>query len=161
MYLETKTLTDRLERLMHRAQANNAEGLARVAENVTAKLSGSIAVAQLSAPEEPPQKGERRRSRRFSTESEIHARRMPGANFEVALGNVSALGCRLEMLEQCAEGEDVIARFPKLEPIRCRVRWTAGRRIGLEFVRPIHPAVFGSLLGRLSLLNSRTQAIPR
>ena len=148
MHLET---CDRLERVTLRAQSNVAEGLARTAERATAKLSGTIAAAILEAGEAPavPREGERRRSGRFATGSAIHARRIPGTNFEVALDNVSAGGCRIEMLEECQEGEDVVTRFPDLEPLGAHVRWSLGHTAGLEFVRPIHPAVFGSLLERL------------
>ena len=148
MYLES---FDRLERVTLRAQANVAEGLARATERATAKLSGTIAAAVLDADNESegPREGERRRSGRFATGSTIHARRIPGTNFEVPLDNVSAGGCRIEMLEECAVGEDVIARFPDLEPLGARVRWRLGFTAGLQFVRPIHPAVFGSLLERL------------
>ena len=148
MYLES---FDRLERVTLRAQANVAEGLARVTERATAKLSGTIAAAMRDEAGEPaaPREGERRSSGRFATGSTIHARRIPGNNFEVALDNVSAGGCRIEMLEECAIGEDVIARFPELEPLGARVRWSVGFTAGLQFVRPIHPAVFGSLLERL------------
>ena len=148
MYLES---FDRLERVTLRAQANVAEGLARVTERATAKLSGTIAAAIRDKANEAlaPREGERRSSGRFATGSTIHARRIPGTNFEVALDNISAAGCRIEMLEECAIGENVIARFPDLEPLGARVRWSLGFTAGLQFVRPIHPAVFGSLLERL------------
>jgi PilZ domain len=148
MYLES---SDRLGRVTLRAQANVAEGLARTTERATAKLSGSVAATLCEQDNEPtpPGEGERRRSGRFATGSTIHARRIPGVNFEVPLDNVSAGGCRIELLEECAVGEDVIARFPDLEPLGARVRWTVGFTAGLQFVRPIHPAVFGSLLERL------------
>ena len=148
MYLES---FDRLERVTLRAQANVAEGLARVTERATAKLSGTIAAAIRDDAKEPlaQREGERRSSGRFATGSTIHARRIPGTNFEVELDNISADGCRIEMLEECAIGEDVIARFPDLEPLGARVRWSLGFTAGLQFVRPIHPAVFGSLLERL------------
>jgi hypothetical protein len=148
MYLDT---FDRLERVTLRAQANVAEGLARATERATAKLSGTIAAAvrEQDSDAAAPRDGERRRSGRFATGSMIHARRIPGVNFEIPLDNVSAGGCRIEMLEECAVGEDVITRFPDLEPLGARVRWTLGFTAGLQFVRPIHPAVFGSLLERL------------
>jgi len=152
MYLEPDMLAGRLGRVTQRAQENVAEGLARRTQSATAKLSGTVAPAprqlQMMAP--PPRAGERRSSGRFATGTQIHARRIPGVNFEIPLDNVSPGGCRLEMIEECQVGEDVIARFPELEPMGARVRWTLGMTAGLEFVRPIHPAVFGSLLDRLS-----------
>jgi hypothetical protein len=147
MYLDS---FDRLERVTLRAQANVAEGLARATERVTSKLSGTVAATAREQDNEPaPREGERRRSGRFATGSAIHARRIPGVNFEVPLDNVSAGGCRIELLEECEVGEDVITRFPDLEPLGARVQWTLGFTAGLQFARPIHPAVFGALLERL------------
>lgn len=153
MYLETDFTAARLQRVTSRTYASIAEGLVRATEKVTAKLSESIAPAAMPEPEvvgEEVADGERRRFGRVSTCSQVHARRIPGTNFEVALHNVSAAGCRIEMIEECEEGEDVIARFPHLEPLGARVRWTNGPVAGLQFTRPIHPAVFGSLLERMS-----------
>ena len=153
MYLDTDFTAARLERLTSRTYAGIAEGLARATEMVTAKLSETIApaaVRELELTDPDVTDGERRRFGRVSTTSQVHARRIPGTNFEVALHNVSAAGCRIEMIEECEEGEDIIARFPQLEPLGARVRWTDGPVAGLQFARPIHPAVFGSLLERLS-----------
>ena len=152
MYLETDMVSERVRRVTQRAQDSVAEGLARTVEKATAKLSGTIAAAirESEQPAEQPREGERRKCGRFATGSQIHARRIPGVNFEVALDNVSSCGCRIEMIEKCEVGEDVIARFPELEPLGARVRWTMGATAGLQFARPIHPAVFGSLLARLT-----------
>jgi hypothetical protein len=150
MYLETRP-NHRLDRITSRAQASIAEGIAQATAKATARLSETIAAPAAAVETEVEERpGERRRSARFSTGSQIHARRIPGVNFEVPLDNVSSGGCKLEMLEDCEEGEDVIARFPDLEPLGGRIRWTMGPTIGLQFTRPIHPAVFGSLLQRLS-----------
>jgi hypothetical protein len=151
MYLETDTSMERLQRVTQRAHAIVAEGLARKVEQATAKLSGTIAAAIREGGQaaELPREGERRRSGRFATGSQILARRIPGVNFEVPLDNVSNGGCRIETLEKCEPGEDVIVRLPELESLGARVRWTMGMTAGLQFTRPIHPAVFGSLLERL------------
>ena len=151
MYLETNNANERLRRVTERANAIVAEGLARKVEKATAKLSGTIAAAIRDGLQaaEPEREGERRQCGRFATGSQILVRRIPGVNFEVALDNVSSGGCRVEMLEKCEAGEDVIARFPDLESLGARVRWTIGSTAGLQFTRPIHPAVFGSLLERL------------
>lgn len=149
MYLDMEMSNHRLERVLRRAQDNVAEGLARTAEKAVAKLSGTVPARAGEVQSVLPREGERRRSGRFATGGQIHARRIPGTTFEVALDNVSAGGCRIEMMEQCEVGEDVITRFPELEAIGARVRWSLGRTSGLQFSRPIHPAVFGSLLERL------------
>lgn len=94
---------------------------------------------------------ERRGLDRVATECEIVVRRIGGFNFEVALHDVTAHGCRVELLEPCEVGDSVIARFPQLEPLGSRVCWTHGTTTGIEFQTKIHPAVFDHLLGRLDV----------
>ena len=43
----------------------------------------------------------------------------------------------------------MVTRFPLLEPLGARICWAAGVTAGLEFLTPIHPAVFELLLLRL------------
>lgn len=98
----------------------------------------------------PPEADERRCCERHALESEVSLRKIGGFNFEVALSDVSASGCRVELLESGEVGEAVIARFPKLEPLGSRICWTEGRVTGVEFNNRLHPAVFGLLVSRLS-----------
>lgn len=93
---------------------------------------------------------ERRRYVRVSVNSEILVRRLGAFNFNLALKDISAGGCRVEMLEPTVVGDPVIARLPQLEPLGSRVCWTEGTTTGLQFLTTIHPAVFDMLLGRLA-----------
>jgi hypothetical protein len=150
MYLETDIAADRLHRVTSRAHASIAEALAEATAKATAKLGARVAPIVSALPESvAASEGERRQSDRFASCAPIHARRIPGTNFEVPLDNVSVGGCRIETLEECEEGDDIIARLPHLEPIGARVRWTLGRTAGLQFTRPIHPAVFNTLIEQL------------
>jgi hypothetical protein len=92
---------------------------------------------------------ERRRFSRVAVKSEVSMRRIGGFNFQVALTNLSAGGCSVELLEAAEAGETAIARFPQLEPLGSRVCWTRGRATGVEFLTPIHPAVLDLLMSRL------------
>lgn len=93
---------------------------------------------------------DRRSAARWSVPGfQLLVRRIGGFSFDLELENVSTSGCRVEMVEECATGEDVITRFPQLEPLGGWVRWTLGTTAGVEFIRPIHPAVFDALLARL------------
>lgn len=94
---------------------------------------------------------ERRSLNRVPTDGEIIIRRIGGFNFEVALRDVSAHGCQVELIEACDVGDAIIARFPQLEPLGSRVCWTRGTTTGIEFQTKIHPAVFDHLLGRLDV----------
>ena len=93
---------------------------------------------------------ERRQFGRTPTGSQVLVRRIGGFNFNVALKDISARGCRLEMLEPAQVGERVIARLPQLEPLGSQVKWTKGAISGVEFASRIHPAVFDLLLTRLA-----------
>lgn len=96
-----------------------------------------------------PASDERRHSDRVTVSSQVTVRRIGGFNFEVGLSNISRGGCRVEMLEESAVGDTVIARFAKLEPLASRICWSAGREVGVEFFNPIHPAVLDLLVERL------------
>jgi hypothetical protein len=94
--------------------------------------------------------GSRRRSRRVTVSDEVGIRRIGSFNFQAPMSDVSAGGCRVELIEAYDVGDRLVARLPKLEPLGARVCWTAGVTAGIEFLTTIHPAVFDSLLTRLS-----------
>lgn len=90
-----------------------------------------------------------RRSRRIGVGGDVLVRRLGSFNFQAELKDVSAGGCRVQMIEECEVDEALVARFPQLEPLGARVRWANGMVAGLEFSTALHPAVFDALLGRL------------
>jgi hypothetical protein len=105
-----------------------------------------------SVPEPWPSHGngeDRRRFSRSRIKSELTMRRIGGFNLQVALSDLSPGGCNVELIEAAEAGDSVIARFPHLEPLGSRVCWTEGCTTGVEFLAPIHPAVFDLLLSRL------------
>jgi hypothetical protein len=142
MYLDSYSAGERLRRLKQRARAS-AKREARhdrrrykraAAPNGVAVGSGDDVALSL----------DRRRAPRCAVAS------TDGFNFEVSLSDVSTGGCRVELVEACEPGEDVITRFPDLEALGAWVRWTSGMMAGVEFIRPIHPAEFDALLTRLA-----------
>lgn len=113
-------------------------------------------------PEEPPAavavavavagdgvEGSRRRSPRVAVADEVGIRRIGSFNFQARMENVSAGGCRVELIDTYEIGDHVIARLPQLEPLGARVCWATGATAGIEFLSGMHPAVFDSLLTRL------------
>ena len=86
---------------------------------------------------------------RVPLNSEVTVRRIGGFNFQVALSNVSAGGCNVEMLEAAEVGDGVITRFPQLEPLGSRICWNDGRTTEVEFLTRLHPAVLDLLVSRL------------
>lgn len=92
---------------------------------------------------------DRRHCERLGVESAITVRPIGGFNHQVRIDDVSAAGCRVELVEEVELGEPLITRFPELEPLVGAVRWKQGAVAGLEFSRSMHPAVLNALVGRL------------
>ena len=153
MHLDGHIAGQRLARLRARARSSAVRENKRVRKaTLTAPPTPICAAPEAAeAGEDEAMVLDRRRSaRRALLGSELRVRRIGGFNFQAGLKDVSTDGCRIELIEECEPGEDVIARFPELEPLGAWVRWTLGVTAGIEFMRPIHPAVFNALLGRLA-----------
>jgi hypothetical protein len=98
------------------------------------------------APEQaPPQP---RRHERVSVDGEVWMRRSAKHHFRVHIYDLSPQGCKAEFVERPKLHEQLWIKFDQLEALEAEVRWIAGPRTGLEFVRPIHPAVFNLLVAR-------------
>jgi hypothetical protein len=90
----------------------------------------------------------RRKDRRLPLASEISVRKVGSFGFQLPALDVSAGGCRVELVEMVDVGEHVIVRLPALEPLGAEVGWVEGNQAGLRFQRPLHPAVFDQLIDR-------------
>lgn len=64
--------------------------------------------------------------------------------------DISPQGCRIEFVERPRLDEVVWVKFEGLDAIESTVCWLKGAEAGVEFVRAIYPAVFDSLVRRLS-----------
>ena len=150
MHLDTHIAGQRLARLRERARSS-ASREARRARAATIHPVTPVELPPIveEAPDDAMVLERRRSARSALVGSEVRVRRIGGFSFQAGLWDVSSDGCRIELIEECATGEDVIARFPQLEPMGAWVRWTLGVTAGVEFMRPIHPAVFKFLLARL------------
>ena len=90
-----------------------------------------------------------RRSERLDLLAEVTLRRPGKQNFRVRAFDVSPEGCKVELIDRPEVAEQLWIRFDGLEALQAKVCWMEGPRAGLEFDRPIHPAVFELLLARL------------
>ena len=141
-------------RLNDQQSLSRRRRIAAAARAVAATQDKKVEYAAAPAPVEPAgpsREHERRCLKRVAINSEMIVRRIGGFNFEVALRDVSAHGCQVELIEACEVGDAIIARFPQLEPLGSRVCWTRGTTTGIEFQTKIHPAVFDHLLGKLKI----------
>jgi hypothetical protein len=145
MYVSHLNEHRRLQRISGRAREESATFLS---ETVQAYLAGEPAPAAEPAVSEDSD--ERRRWGRVASGGEVIVRRLGGFNFQVALHDVSAGGCRVEMLEPSEPGDNVITRLPQLEPLGSTVCWADGTMTGIKFLTTIHPAVFDMVVTRLA-----------
>lgn len=90
-----------------------------------------------------------RRSNRVALDAEVALRRAGRTNYRVRVFDVSATGGQIEFVERPELDELVWIKFDGLEAIEARVAWIEGFKAGIEYSKPIHPAVFELLLGRL------------
>jgi hypothetical protein len=144
MHLTNRTPDERLLRIRARARSERS-----VPAKVEAYLRGETSPWATTEPSPDDCNEEKRRFNRAAVASEIVVRRIGGFNFHVTVKDISSGGCRIEMLEPCEIGDQVIARLPELEPLGSRVRWGQGATTGIQFLTTIHPAVLDALLSRL------------
>ena len=142
MRLRQPTLQRRVRRMTLRANAQSVQSTARRTPRRHAA----------TAPRQPDPRPEncRRESPRSSVEAEVAVKKLGGFGFQLQALNVSAGGCRVELIEMVNSGEPVIVRLPALEPLGAEVAWVQGANAGLRFQRPLHPAVFDQLMDRFT-----------
>jgi hypothetical protein len=90
-----------------------------------------------------------RKSPRVSIQGEVQLRRSGQHNYVVNIFDISREGCRTEFVERPSLDETVWIKFEGLEALEATVCWTEGFSAGLEFVRPIYPAVLDLLVERV------------
>lgn len=90
-----------------------------------------------------------RKAERISVNAEVALRRSAQLNYRVRAYDASPLGCKLEFVERPELEERVWVKFEGLDALEGLVCWTDGFVVGVNFVRPIHPAVFDALVPRI------------
>ena len=91
-----------------------------------------------------------RKSERVGLAAEVSLRRTGQKNYRANVYDVSQHGCKVEFVERPALEEVVWVKFDGLEALEALVCWIDEFAVGLEFQRPLHPAVFDTLLERLA-----------
>ncbi|GAA3885953.1 hypothetical protein GCM10022276_01300 [Sphingomonas limnosediminicola] len=86
---------------------------------------------------------------RIELAAEVQLRRVGRQKYQGRTFDVSPKGCKVEFIERPRAGEMLWIGFDGLDPVEAEVRWIDGFFGGVEFVRPIYPAVFDLLLARL------------
>jgi hypothetical protein len=93
---------------------------------------------------------ERRRDQRLSLDADVEFRRKKQAHYTVRMQDLTPNGCRIAPPERVDAGELVWVQLPSLESLSSRVKWATAWQSGVEFDRPMHPAVFDLLASRLA-----------
>lgn len=83
-----------------------------------------------------------RRAERVPLRAEIDFRRQGDHRYPVTILDFSAEGCRLEAPVKVTPGDPVWISLPGLKSIQGTARWVEDWTIGVEFDRPLYPAVF-------------------
>ena len=96
-----------------------------------------------------PDSSRKRKSARVALRAEVQLRRSGQSNYLVNVHDISPEGCKLEFVERPRLDETVWVKFDRLDAIEAVVCWVRGAEVGIEFARPIHPAVFDVLVSRL------------
>lgn len=90
-----------------------------------------------------------RKSARVPIAAMVKLRRRGHHNFTVQVFDLSREGCKVEFQERPQLDEAVWVKIEGLELLEATVCWVENLFVGVEFKRPIHPAVFDLLVSRL------------
>ena len=80
---------------------------------------------------------------------QVMVRNPGGPMWSAEVSDVSPEGCRIGWVSRPRVGDAMWVKFENLEAMGARVCWVEGPMAGLQFTRPIHPAVFDLLLVRM------------
>jgi hypothetical protein len=87
-----------------------------------------------------------RRSERVALNALVALRRPGQLNYRVRVFDASLHGCRVEFVERPQIDEQLWVKFDGLQPLEAEVCWVEGFIAGVNFLQPIHPAVFDRLV---------------
>ncbi|HET9397403.1 MAG TPA: PilZ domain-containing protein [Sphingomicrobium sp.] len=83
-----------------------------------------------------------RKADRVPLLADIDFRRTGEHRWRVNIHDISPEGCRVELPVKVATGDMIWVTFPGLEAIQGKVCWVKEWVAGIEFSRPLYPAVF-------------------
>lgn len=83
-----------------------------------------------------------RRSQRVALTAEIELRRTRTTRHSVTVRDLSCHGCCINLIDRVSLDEIIWIKLPGIESLEAYVCWTKGFVAGVEFTKPLHPAVF-------------------
>jgi hypothetical protein len=82
--------------------------------------------------------------------AEVSLKRSGYGRSTVRIHDLSPHGCKVDFIDRPRLDEKVSVKIKGLEVLSAMVCWVELSTVGLEFDKPIHPAVFDMLVKRLS-----------
>ena len=83
-----------------------------------------------------------RKAERIPLHADIDFRRAGEHRWRVGVLDISPQGCRIELPVKVVPDDTIWVNFPGLEAIQGKVCWVKEWIAGIEFDRPLYPAVF-------------------
>ncbi|WP_310469226.1 PilZ domain-containing protein [Sphingomonas sp.] len=93
--------------------------------------------------------GRPRKAPRVALDAEVVMRRIGGNNYRVRVFDLSPHGCKAEFVARPALDEKIWIKLEGLDAVEGMVCWLDGFVVGIEFVRPLHAAVFDHIVKHL------------
>ena len=90
-----------------------------------------------------------RRAERVSLRADIDFRRTGERRWRVNILDFSPQGCRVELPVRVASEDTIWISLPGVEALQGRICWVKDWVAGVEFDRPMHPAVFDMVKERM------------
>lgn len=85
----------------------------------------------------------------MAVNAQVVVRRLRDHKFQVRVYDVSCHGCRIDFLTPPRLDDRAWVKFDGLEGLEATVCWIDGFTAGVQFAKPMHPAVFERVLGQL------------
>jgi len=125
-------------------------GRVRWARDSAAGLSFDASEHQLPSTPKPEAQEQvaGRKAERLQITTEVTLRRSMRPGFAVRTIDLTRFGCRVEFVERPKVDEQVWVKLPGLDSVEAEVRWLGESSGGLQFRKPVHPAVFDLVLAR-------------
>lgn len=92
----------------------------------------------------------RRNAMRLPVAAEVQLRSPGNLSQTVRIRDLSMTGCCIDLINRVRLNESLWIKFPGLEALECFVCWEKDFVAGVEFVRPLHPAVMDMLGVRMT-----------
>lgn len=100
-------------------------------------------------PSDTPQPPRPRQSLRIDLDAEVAVRRPSFPTYQVKISDLSQEGCKFEFVDRPLLGERLWVTLEGLQSIEGSIRWIEAPYAGVQFDRPLHPAVFDMLSQRM------------